>query len=248
MGHGGHGVFWARGEPKPSTIQVFEIPGAHTLARSAVKTDDNSVYNMCPVRLVTLLIFEPCILVSSLYAWAVGTIFKNLMEKRCYIIAGPNGARKTTFAKAFLPKEDECSNFVKAELITKGLSPFKPESVAVQSGRLMLVGINDVVRKGESFALETTLSGVGYARKLREWKDEGYVLILYYLWILSVELALERIALRVSRGGHTVPEDDVRRRFNRSWRNFQELYKNLVDTWVVFDNSGPEPFILDESE
>ena len=114
-------------------------------------------------------------------------------------------------------------NFVNADLIAEGLSPFQPESMAIRSGRLMLVRINDAVRKGASFAFETTLSGVGYARKMREWKDRGYVLILYYLWIPSVELALERIDLRVSRGGHAVPEADVRRRFNRSWRNFQEL-------------------------
>ena len=168
--------------------------------------------------------------------------------KRIYIIAGPNGAGKTTLANELLPIELECLNFINADLIAAGLSPFQPNTMAIKAGRLMLQQINDCVIKNESFAFETTLSGKAYIKKIKEWKAKGYEIIIYYLKLPSVDFAIERVKLRVAQGGHNVPEQTIKRRFNRGWTNFQELYKPLADAWIIFDNSGIEPVIIDESE
>ncbi len=170
------------------------------------------------------------------------------MKKKCYILAGPNGAGKTTFANEFLPIEAECLNFVNADLIANGLSPFQPTKMAIEAGRLMIERIRECVRKNESFAFETTLSGKGYYRKIIEWKKQGYEIILYFFKLPSVEFAIARVNHRVSKGGHDVPEKDIRRRFVRSWENFNMLYKPLVDSWAIFDTSGDTPVLLDQSE
>ena len=170
------------------------------------------------------------------------------MEKKCYIIAGPNGSGKTTFANEFLPVEAECLNFINADLIAQGLSPFQPAKMGVEAGRLMIQHIDECVKKNESFAFETTLSGKGYEKKIQTWKKQGYEIIMYYLKLPSVDIAIERVKLRVAQGGHDVPEIDIRRRFDRSWSNFEKIYKPLVDSWIVFDTSGEEPVVLDESE
>ena len=170
------------------------------------------------------------------------------MKNKCYIIAGPNGAGKTTFANEFLPIEAECLNFINADLIAQGLSPFQPNKMAIEAGRLMVQNINECVKKSESFAFETTLSGKGYINKIRKWKTKQYEIIIYYLKVPTVEFAIERVKLRVSQGGHNVPEQDIIRRFGRSWINFQQIYKPLADSWIVFDTSGNQPVILDESE
>lgn len=170
------------------------------------------------------------------------------MKKKCYILAGPNGAGKTTFAQEFLPIEAECLNFINADLIAQGLAPFQPSRMAVEAGRLMIRYIEDCVRKDESFAFETTLSGKGYIKKIQDWKKQGYEIIIYFLKLPSVEFAVQRVKLRVSRGGHNIPEQDIRRRFERSWVNFNSFYKQLADSWIIFDTSGKVPVILDESE
>ncbi len=149
--------------------------------------------------------------------------------KKCYILAGPNGAGKTTFAAEFLPIEAECLNFFNADLIAQGLSPFQPLKMAVEAGRLMIQHINDCVRKSESFAFETTHSGKGYYKKINKWKSQRYEIILYFLKIPSVEVAIERVKLRVSKGGHNVPEQGIIRRFEKGWKNFNTLYKPLAD-------------------
>ncbi|MBU4345161.1 MAG: zeta toxin family protein [Proteobacteria bacterium] len=172
----------------------------------------------------------------------------NFLKKKCYIIAGPNGAGKTTFANEFLPIEAECLNFINADLIAQGLSPFQPDKTAIEAGRLMIKHIDDCVRKNESFAFETTLSGKGYVKKIKTWKSQRYEIIIYYLKLPSVDFAIERVKLRVAQGGHNVPERDIKRRFDRSWSNFQKIYKSLADSWIVFDTSGEKPVILDESE
>ena len=154
------------------------------------------------------------------------------MNKKCYILAGPNGAGKTTFADEFLPIEAECLNFVNADLIAYGLSPFQPRKMAIEAGRLMIELIRECVRKNESFAFETTLSGKGYIKKIIEWKEQGYEIILYFFKLPSVEFAMARVKLRVSKGGHDVPEKDIRRRFVRSLDNFNLLYRPLVDSWA----------------
>jgi len=169
------------------------------------------------------------------------------LKKKCYIIAGPNGAGKTTFANEFLPVEAECLNFVNADLIAYGLSPFQPFKMGVEAGRLMIQHIEECVRKNESFAFETTLSGKGYEKKIKAWKSRGYEIIIYYLKLQSVDIAIERVKLRVAQGGHNVLEQDIKRRFERSWINFNKTYKPLADSWIVFDTSGKEPIVLDES-
>lgn len=170
------------------------------------------------------------------------------MIKKCYILAGPNGAGKTTFANEFLPIEAECLNFINADLIAQGLSPFQPSKMAIEASRLMIKKINDCIKNNESFAIEATLSGKGYCKKIKDWKSKGYEIIIFYLKLPTVEFAIERVKLRVSKGGHNVPEQDIRRRFERSWNNFNKLYKPIADSWVVFDTSGYMPVIIDESE
>jgi len=155
-----------------------------------------------------------------------------------YIIAGPNGAGKTTFARKFLPAYAECKNFINADLIAAGISPFSPESAAVRAGRLMLEEIELSMRRGADFGFETTVSGRSHLRVIRAFKDRGYQVHLFYLWIPSVELGLARIKERVFRGGHDVPEAVVRRRFNRSITNFLVRYRSLADRWILFDNSA----------
>jgi predicted ABC-type ATPase len=170
------------------------------------------------------------------------------MAKFCYIIVGPNGAGKTTFATEFLPFEARCINFINADLIAAGLAPFQPEMAAIKAGKIMLQQINECIQKGESFAFETTLSGKTYLKKIRDIKSRGYEVIIYFLKLATVDLAIERVILRVAQGGHNIPEEDIRRRFERSWINFHTLYKPLADRWIVFDTSGPQPKIIDKSE
>ena len=162
------------------------------------------------------------------------------------IIAGPNGAGKTTFAVEFLPDEAECPIFVNADLIAAGLSPFRADWVTVRAARLMLEQIHRHVRQGNSFAFETTLSGRGYARWIPRWRVAGYRVKLFFLKLDTPEVAIGRVAQRVLEGGHDVPEAVIRRRFHAGWDNFEQVYRRLVDEWVVYDNSGEEPKLLAE--
>ncbi len=168
------------------------------------------------------------------------------LEKKIIIIAGPNGAGKTTFAGEFLPKEAACPAFVNADLIAAGLAPFEPERAAFRAGRLMLEEIHNHARKGESFAFETTLSGRGYAGLIPGWQADGYIVKLFFLRLVSVELAMARVRQRVREGGHNIPEPVIRRRFESGLRNFENLYKPLVDEWALYDNSTSEPVLMAE--
>lgn len=161
-----------------------------------------------------------------------------------YIIAGPNGAGKTTFARKFLPDYAKCLEFVNVDLIASGLSPFDPERAALKAGRIMLEQIHSLVERGVDFGFETTLSGKTYVKVLEEVNKRGYLIHIFFLWISDVELALERIRLRVRNGGHHIPEDVVRRRFIRSLPNFLRIYKPLANSWVIFDNSGDIPRMI----
>lgn len=149
---------------------------------------------------------------------------------RCYIIAGPNGAGKTTFAENFLPVEADCLNFLNADLIARGIAPFNPESVALEAGKLFLKRMDAIVSNKESFAFETTLSGLNYIERIKEWKQLGYEIILYFLKLPSTEMAIKRVQLRVREGGHDVPEDVIIRRYHRGWENLQKYYKQLADS------------------
>ncbi len=169
-----------------------------------------------------------------------------MKRKRILIIAGPNGAGKTTFAEEYLPNEANCPVFVNADLIAKGLSPFQPGTVAIRAGRLMLGQIHEHVGKGESFAFETTLSGRGYARWIPRWQKQGYQVKLFFLRLPTPEMAITRVRQRVREGGHNVAEAVIRRRFHSGWRNFEAIYRELVDEWVLYDNSGEAPLLLAE--
>ena len=163
------------------------------------------------------------------------------------IIAGPNGAGKTTFAREFLPQEAACPVFVNADLIAAGLSPFAPELAAMQAGRLMLTTIAQHVDRRESFAFETTLSGLAYAQQIPQWRQFGYRVGLFFLILASADMAVQRVAERVRQGGHNIPEDTIRRRFSAGLRLLHDVYRPLVDQWVYYDNSGDEPRLIDWS-
>ena len=165
-------------------------------------------------------------------------------KQRIIIIAGPNGAGKTTFAREYLLKEAHCPDFINVDLIAAGLSPFDPDRVAIQAGRIMLSEIERRVRKRESFAFETTLSGNVYARMIPAWRNSGYRVRLIFLSLPDPEMALSRVATRVAQGGHNVRSAVVRRRFDSGLRNFQNIYMHLVDTWEWYDNSGNTPQLI----
>jgi len=158
-----------------------------------------------------------------------------------YILAGPNGAGKSTFARLFLPEYADCKEFVNADLIAAGLSPFNPEGLAIQAGRLMLERIDQLAQSRVDFGFETTLSGRGHVSLISRLRSEGYRVNLFFLWLSGPDLALTRIRDRVRVGGHHVPDEVVRRRFKRGIDNLFRLYLPLVDSWLIFDNSGNGP-------
>jgi predicted ABC-type ATPase len=165
--------------------------------------------------------------------------------KRALIIAGPNGAGKTTFAREFLPVEAGLPIFVNADLIAAGISPFDPDRAALQAGRVMAQAIRGHVARGESFAFETTLAGRRYARAIPRWQAARYRVSLIFLALPSPEIAIARVAERVRQGGHSVPEEVIRRRFRAGWSNFERVYKALVDEWWLYDSSGLRPELMD---
>ncbi len=170
-----------------------------------------------------------------------------MTQPKIIIIAGPNGAGKTTFAREFLPQEAGCPVFVNADLIAAGLSPFAPERVAIQAGRLMLEAIAQHVARRESFAFESTLSGRAYARQIPQWRQFGYRVELFFLSLTSADMAVQRVAERVRQGGHDIPEAMIRRRFDAGRRLFLDLYQPLVNQWALYDNSGDTPLLMDWS-
>lgn len=172
--------------------------------------------------------------------------FSGMSNKNVYIIAGPNGSGKTTFAVKFLPVYANCPNFINADLIARGLSPFSPGAAAIKAGKLMLEQIHEFVEMKADFAFETTLSGKLYVKLFESLKEKGYKIQIFFLWVPDVELVLSRIKSRVAQGGHDVPTNDVLRRFNRSIRNFFKLYRPLADSWMLFDNSGIIPILIAE--
>lgn len=169
-------------------------------------------------------------------------------SKKIIIIAGPNGAGKTTFARSFLPAEAHLPRFINADLIAAGLAPFAPDTAALKAGRLMLEEIEHCASRGESFAFETTLSGIGYLRHIQRWRSNGYRVSLFFLSLPNAETAIARVAVRVRQGGHDIPEAVIRRRFSAGLKHFHQRYKPAVDDWALYDNAGDAPVMLEWGE
>lgn len=163
-----------------------------------------------------------------------------------FVIAGPNGAGKTTYVRDFLPQEMRCREFVNADLIAAGLSPFAPDRAAFEAGRIMLKRLRDLAARGEDFSFETTLSGRAYAPLLREMRAAGYRIRLDFLWIPNLDITRNRVRQRVTKGGHDIPDDVQLRRFHLGVRNLAELYRPLVDYWRLYDNTGDHPHLVAE--
>jgi predicted ABC-type ATPase len=168
--------------------------------------------------------------------------------KKILIIAGPNGAGKTTFAQEFLPNEAACPEFVNADLIAAGLSPFQPEQVAFTAGRLMLKRIEQLTTAQKSFAFETTLATRSYLRMIPQWQRAGYTVRLCFLKLPGPEFAIRRVAQRVALGGHAIPEVTIRRRFSRGWDNLKNHYRGLVDVWAIYDATQTPPQLIETGE
>ena len=158
-------------------------------------------------------------------------------DKKLYIIAGCNGAGKTTASFTILPEILDCKEFVNADEIAKGLSPFQPEKVSFEAGRIMLNRINELLFENENFAFETTLSTKSYKSKINEAKDKGYRVSLLFFWLQNIELAKERVKVRVSEGGHNIEPEVIERRYIRGIKNLFDIYLPIVDGVFIFDNS-----------
>lgn len=154
-----------------------------------------------------------------------------------YIIAGPNGAGKTTLSYTILPEIFDCDEFVNADEIAKGISPFNPEKAGIRAGRLMLQRIKELLNQGESFAFETTLSTKSYQGLIKKAEQQGYDITLLFLTLDSVELAIYRVQTRVIEGGHNIPIETIERRYLSGLRNFFKIYRAIVKRWILVDNS-----------
>ena len=154
-----------------------------------------------------------------------------------YIISGCNGAGKTTASYAMFPEILDCKEFINADEIAKGLSPFQPETVSIEAGRLMLIRMNEMLTLQEDFAIETTLATKSYANFIRRAQEVGYFVTLIYFWLDSPELAVRRVEQRVRFGGHNVPEDVVIRRYYAGMKNLFSRFIPISDYWILIDNS-----------
>jgi predicted ABC-type ATPase len=161
-----------------------------------------------------------------------------------YIISGCNGAGKTTASYTVLPELLNCHEFVNADNIAAGLSPFNPESVAFEAGRIMLQRINSLLETGIDFAFETTLATRSYVSFIKKAKEQGYKVTLLYFWLSSPEFAITRVAIRVSEGGHHIPDDVVERRYYRGIKNLIHLYIDICDNWIVMDNINSNSLLI----
>lgn len=167
-----------------------------------------------------------------------------MKDKTLYIIAGCNGAGKTTASFTILPEILDCKEFVNADEIAKGLSPFQPEKVSFEAGRIMLNRINELLSENENFAFETTLSTRSYKNKIVEAKDKGYRVTLLFFWLQNIELAKERVKIRVSEGGHNIEPEVIERRYIKGIKNLFDIYLPVVDGALIFDNSEGQHELL----
>lgn len=155
-----------------------------------------------------------------------------------YVIAGCNGAGKTTASFTVLPEMLKCREFVNADEIAAGISPFNPEGVAIQAGRLMIDRIIQLLKDGETFAFETTLATRSYVKLIQQAKKRGYFVTLLFFSLSSAEQAMRRVAQRVSMGGHNIPTDVIVRRYEAGLQNLFQLYMPVCDYWTLYDNSN----------
>lgn len=171
-----------------------------------------------------------------------------MKEKNLYIIAGCNGAGKTTASYSILPEILDCKEFVNADEIAKGLSPFQPEKASFEAGRIMLNRIDELLHKEVDFAFETTLSAKSYISIVKKAQSQGYFVTLIFFWLNSIELAKQRVRIRVNEGGHNIPEDVIERRYSRGIKNFFNIYLEKCDNVMLFDNSNRLPILIAEKE
>ena len=164
--------------------------------------------------------------------------------KNLYIISGPNGAGKTTASYTVLPKILNCKEFVNADEIARGLSPFNPDGMAIEAGKLMLKRIDELLQKEESFSIETTLSTRSYFKLVETAHQKGYNVTLLYFWLESPEQAIERVTERVSKGGHDIPKDVIIRRYWAGLNNLFDIYMPIVDSWILVNNSQTPRIIV----
>lgn len=163
-----------------------------------------------------------------------------------YIIAGCNGAGKTTASYTILPEILHCKEFVNADEIAKGLSPFQPETVSFHAGRIMLQRIHELISQQVDFAFETTLTTLSYQETIKLAKEKGYHISLLFFWLNDANLAIERVRIRVAEGGHNIPNEVIIRRYNKGVSNLLNIFVNLCDYWLVIDNSSkPYSFIAE---
>lgn len=168
-------------------------------------------------------------------------------DNKLYIIAGCNGAGKTTASFTILPEILDCREFVNADEIAKGLSPFQPEKVSFEAGRIMLNRINELLSKNQNFAFETTLATRSYKNKIAEAKEKAYRVTLLFFWLQSIDLAKERVKNRVFEGGHNIEQEVIERRYIKGIKNLFDLYLPIVDGAMIFDNSdGKHELIADK--
>jgi predicted ABC-type ATPase len=165
-----------------------------------------------------------------------------------FIIAGCNGAGKTTASYTVLPELLNIKEFVNADEIAKGLSPFQPEKVSIEAGKIMLKRIDELIAQNQDFAFETTLASRSFVSLCSFAKQKGYSICLTFLWLDSKELAIERVKQRVSEGGHNIPTETIVRRYSAGLKNFFTLYKNIVDFWLFIDNSKTEQELIAEGK
>jgi predicted ABC-type ATPase len=165
-----------------------------------------------------------------------------------YIIAGANGSGKTTTAKQILPQFLNIYEYLNADEIAAGLSPFRPESVAVQAGKIMLQRLNYFVEHQVDFAFESTLAGLNYIRFLKKCQAKDYQINLIYFWLQSPDLGISRVRQRVASGGHNIPEETIIRRYYRGQKNLIQAYMPICQTWVIYDNSTFPSQLIAESK